>query len=151
MLAIIADNEPSEDIHNFLMIDDGIGYSVKIPTFMISFYDGDKIKSAVKSDIVAEINSEIVAENPEDFTDEERDEYAIDQVDTSNMTYDEVEWTSGQKVVIKASIELAPKTDGTIYVDLWYTNIYNLFLSSTWMDIDVIATMQDIFGDKIIF
>ena len=94
-------------------------------------------------EIVDEINAAIVSENPEDFSEEEQAEYVHNgpSVDTSNMTYEEMEWNIGEQVIVKASIELAPKTDRTIYVDLWYTNIYNLFLSSTWMDIDIIAEM----------
>ena len=47
-------------------------------------------------EIVDEINAAIVSENPEDFSEEEKAEYVGPEVDTSNMTYEEMEWNIGQ-------------------------------------------------------
>jgi len=52
-------------------------------------------------------------------------------------------------VIIKATIELAAKTSSKIYVDLWYTNIYELYLSH-W-DIVSLHEMTELFDGTVIF
>ena len=65
------------------------------------------------------------------------------------MTQDEIEWNTGDKVIIKAELELAPKTRGKIYVDLWYTNIYELFLSD--LDFSNLSDLTSVFDNKVVF
>jgi len=39
-MLIIVDNEVSENPEDIVMVDDGTGQRVNIPSFLISFYDG---------------------------------------------------------------------------------------------------------------
>ena len=45
---MIVNNRESQSPENIIMIDDGTGINVAIPTIMISKEDGDKIKAAIK-------------------------------------------------------------------------------------------------------
>jgi hypothetical protein len=47
VMGVIVDNMRYEDPDFLVMADDGTGQSVNIPTFLISYYDGDKIKKAI--------------------------------------------------------------------------------------------------------
>ena len=53
----------------------------------------------------------------------------------------------GQRVIIAAEIDLATKTAGTVNVDLWYANIYEL-MNSGW-DLARFAEIQEIFNKKV--
>ena len=48
-LAVIMDNNKKEDPGTIVMIDDGRGKQVHIPTVLIGYEDGEKIVEAVKA------------------------------------------------------------------------------------------------------
>ena len=47
MMMVVADDQPTENISELLMTDDGKGQNIRIPSFMISFDDAEKIKKAI--------------------------------------------------------------------------------------------------------
>lgn len=47
-LALIVNNEPNRDPEDVIMIDDGTGNNIVIPTILISKEDGDNLKKAIK-------------------------------------------------------------------------------------------------------
>jgi len=47
-MCLIADNRDDFSPENIIMVDDGTGLSVAIPTILISKSDGEKIKQAIK-------------------------------------------------------------------------------------------------------
>lgn len=48
-MLLVVDNNASESPKSLVMADDGMGNSVRIPSFIIKKSDGDKLKKAVKS------------------------------------------------------------------------------------------------------
>ena len=53
-LCLVVNNIPGQNPERIIMIDDGTGLNVAIPTIMISKEDGDLIKNAI---VAAEINN----------------------------------------------------------------------------------------------
>ena len=103
------------------MADDGKGESVYIPTFLISFYDGLKLKEAIHH----------VADPDEDQGEQSPNK------DKKN------------KVIIQADVDLISKTDDIIQIDLWYSGAYEL--SQIGLNFEKYSQMQEIFKDQIRF
>ena len=47
-MAIIADNKPGENPGVVIMVDDGSGHSISIPSVLISYNDAEKLKEYLK-------------------------------------------------------------------------------------------------------
>lgn len=47
-MLLVIDNNASESPSSLVMADDGMGSSVRIPSFIIKKSDGEKLKAAVK-------------------------------------------------------------------------------------------------------
>ena len=48
-LCLIVDNRPNGDPTDIVMVDDGTGINVAIPTMMISNIDGTRLKDAIRT------------------------------------------------------------------------------------------------------
>ena len=97
-MTIVVDNAKFEDPDSIVMADDGKGESVNIPTFMISSFDGEKLKEAIHK-----------------------------ETDDGDDVPEDIERNKGSnKVIIQANIAIMEKTDGIIDVDFWYTGAYEL-------------------------
>ena len=61
-MGIVIDNKRYENPKNLIMADDGSGSSVKIPTFLIAYTDGQKLIKAIhhSEDIVEETKGKSV-------------------------------------------------------------------------------------------
>ena len=49
-LVVIADNKEYEKATSIVMVDDGSGSSIRIPSFLISQQDGQKLKDRINSE-----------------------------------------------------------------------------------------------------
>ena len=50
---------------------------------------------------------------------------------------------------MQATIDLQTKTEGVVEVDIWYSTIYEL--AKSYIDLDSLATMEDIFNGTVRF
>jgi hypothetical protein len=63
-MAIIADSF-KEDTENLIMADDGTGHSINIPSFIIRFNDGNKIKEILNNNKTVYIKNELEMVHPD--------------------------------------------------------------------------------------
>ena len=127
---IVADDKQFEDPDYMVMADDGKGESVYIATFLISMYDGMKLKEAIHhKDIPKSVDAEL-----EDLDQDEDEEEPAKK---------------HNKVIVQADIDLISKTDDVIQVDLWYSGAYELLQAG--IDFAKYSQMQSIFTENIKF
>lgn len=144
-MMIVVDNKIAEDPTLLVMADDGSGNSVKIPSMLIGYTDGQRLKDAIHI-------QEEKAKKHGEFDDESADEDHDDESDERGQYRDQNGGRrdgKGKQVIVQAEISLATKTKGKIDVDLWYTGTYE-FLQSGW-DLAALAKMQDVFIERINF
>tara|TARA_B110000305_G_C19097246_1_gene473587 strand:- start:322 stop:678 length:357 start_codon:yes stop_codon:yes gene_type:complete len=98
-MGIVIDNKRYENPKNLIMADDGSGSSVKIPTFLIAYTDGQKLIKAIH-------HSEEIAEESKGKS-----------VKRGNM------------VIIQGNVDISTKTSKPIELDMWYSSIYELWTS----------------------
>ena len=68
-LAMIMDSKKNEDPGSIVMVDDGRGSQVHIPTVLISFEDGSEILKSLRSGtVVMSVSFELVKKEKSDLT-----------------------------------------------------------------------------------
>lgn len=152
---IVADNKENEDPEYLIMADDGRGSSVTIPSFLISRSDGKKLAAAVHEWLEE-------GQGPKGGPPEGRDPNEGKEGGAGEGPDGEGAWNGrkrggggrggghgrwAQRVIIKAEIDLATKTKGTVNTDMWYANIYELY-NSGW-DLARFAEIQEIFKARV--
>lgn len=109
VMSIIVDNKENEKATNLIMADDGTGHAVKIPSFLIGFNDGSILKESIHE------------------TEEEKDH---DKTHEGHKDGDH--WkTRNNRVIVQGNINIATKSSNKeeIQADMWYSSIYELYLS----------------------
>jgi len=144
-MMIVVDNKLAEDPTLLVMADDGQGNSVKIPSMLIGYSDGEKMKSSIH---LQEEKAKKHGEEDDESADEGHDDESADRGGYRDFKGGHHKG-KGKQVIVQAEISLATKTKGKIDVDLWYTGTYE-FLQSGW-DLGTLAKMQDVFESRINF
>lgn len=135
VLVIVADNKVNEDPKFLVMADDGSGGSVIIPSMLIAYTDGEKMKRAIhEQELKAQKHGTL---NDESADEDHDDTVEVEDEDNESKGYRDYNGAHpkgqgrGKQVIVQAEISLATKTRGTVDVDLWYTGTYE-FLQSGW-------------------
>ena len=123
VMMIVVDSKFFENVDNLIMADDGNGESIYIPSFLIGYHDGAKIKSTIHIEDRIENNLEGEAAKRHR--------------------------RNGNRIVMRAVVDLAQQTNGMIQVDLWYSGAYELM--QVGLDFKKYAEMQEIFKHKVKF
>ena len=101
-MTIVVDSSMFEDAESLIMADDGKGESVNIPTFMVSLYDGMKLKEAIHHKPPA---------NEDGGHAQKRNKVIIQaDIDLITKTDDQIEvdlWYTGAYELKQANIDLA--------------------------------------------
>ena len=122
-----------------IMADDGRGGSIKIPSFLISYKDGqymiDEIHAEHKEheermkDKDSRVDEPIPPPPAIDFDNDEKTAEELNKWEENWKRHKRR--GNFKRVIITADIDLASKTDGMVAVDMWYANSYELF-NSGW-------------------
>lgn len=120
-MGVVIDNKRFENPKNLIMADDGSGSSVKIPTFLISYSDGQKLIQAIH-------HSEEIEEEK--------------KADGKRPSYKNF-------VIIQGNVDISTKTSKPIELDMWYSSIYELWTSK--FELDDIGKMHRMLGKRVNF